>query len=135
MLLAADTSVAVPLLMRSHSLHSRVAAAVRGWDLRLTGHSLAETYSVLTRLPGDARVTAADACRLIDSSFGEALLPLPESIAGLHRSLGRWGIVGGAVYDALVGLAARDHGVSLATRDERALGTFALLGVATFAVG
>ncbi len=39
------------------------------------------------------------------------------------------GISGGAVYDALVGLAARAAGLTLLTRDARALGTYAALGL------
>lgn len=38
------------------------------------------------------------------------------------------GIVGGAVHDALVGLATRAAGIPLVTRDARALGTYAVLG-------
>lgn len=51
--LALDTSVAIPLLVQTHSAH---AAVVRWWNGRtvsLCGHAVAETYSVLTRLPGD----------------------------------------------------------------------------------
>lgn len=69
---AFDTSVAVPYLVRSHSAHQ----AVRRWAANraavLTAHSLAETYSVLTRLPGDARLTAVDAVRLIDANFADS---------------------------------------------------------------
>ncbi|MDN5762207.1 MAG: hypothetical protein L0H41_07825 [Microlunatus sp.] len=39
------------------------------------------------------------------------------------------GIAGGAVYDALVGEAARIHDRRLPTRDRRALSTYPLLGV------
>jgi predicted nucleic acid-binding protein len=35
-------------------------------------------------------------------------------------TLSRLGIAGGAVYDALVALAAKEHGAALATRDARA---------------
>ena len=35
----------------------------------------------------------------------------------------RLGIAGGAVYDALVALAAKEHGAALSTRDARARGT------------
>lgn len=128
-MLAVDTSVAVPLMLRSHSWHKSVSSVLRGQTLLLSGHSLAETYSVLTRLPGDSRLTPADAADLIEVRFGEALLPHPASAAGLHRELSELGIGGGAVYDALVGLAVRDRGLVLATRDVRARGTYALLGV------
>lgn len=39
------------------------------------------------------------------------------------------GITGGAIYDALVGEAARVHGARLLTRDLRARRTYDLLGV------
>jgi hypothetical protein len=42
--------------------------------MRWPKHTLAETYSVLTRLPGDARVHPADAVVLIDENFAE---PVP----------------------------------------------------------
>jgi predicted nucleic acid-binding protein len=38
-------------------------------------------------------------------------------------------IAGGCVYDALVGAAAREHGLVLATSDRRALDTYRILGV------
>jgi hypothetical protein len=38
-------------------------------------------------------------------------------------------IAGGAVNDALVALAAKEHGAALATRDARACGTFDAVGV------
>ena len=57
MTIAIDTSVAVPLLVRSHRAHATVVRWRNGQELALSGHALAETYSVLTRLPGDARPT------------------------------------------------------------------------------
>ena len=39
------------------------------------------------------------------------------------------GYCGGAVYDGLVALAAKEHGVALATRDARARGTYNAVGV------
>jgi predicted nucleic acid-binding protein len=43
--------------------------------------------------------------------------------------MGPLGITGGAVYDALVGEAARAHGRILLTRDLRARRTYDLMGV------
>jgi predicted nucleic acid-binding protein len=71
---AVDTSVAVPLLIASHEHHAQVAAWARGRTLCLSGHSLAETYAVVTRLPGGARVSAQDAARLIDENFAHPLV-------------------------------------------------------------
>lgn len=129
MTLALDTSAAIPLLMSSHVAHRAARRHLRGHDVVLTQHSLAETYSVLTRLPGDARVAPADAVRLIDANFGPpALLPV-EMAAAVPTLLAEVGIVGGAVYDGLVGLAARSNEVPLATRDVRAAATYSALGV------
>jgi hypothetical protein len=49
---AVDASVAVPLLVRSHQHHADVVQWWDGQELALSGPALAETYSVLTRLPG-----------------------------------------------------------------------------------
>lgn len=84
---------------------------------------------MLTRLPGDARVSAADAERLLEPRFSEALVPHPSSLSGLATVLAGAGITGGATYDALVALAARDHTTRLASRDARAVGTYTVLGV------
>ena len=126
-----DTSVAVPLLVRSHAAHATVAAWARGRQLRVSGHALAETYSVLTRLPGDARVSVSDAVELIDANFGETLLLSPELARQVHRELAAHGVAGGATYDGLVALTAREHGAVLVTRDARARSTYEALGVET----
>lgn len=129
MTVAVDTSVAVPLLVRSHQHHADVVRWWDGQELTLSGHALAETYSVLTRLPGDARLAAEDAARLLDARFATPLT-LSESHAGkVHATLSRLGIAGGAVYDGLVALAAQEHGLPLATRDARARGTYDAVGV------
>ena len=126
---AVDTSVAIAYLVRSHNHHAAVRHHLAGRRLCLTTHSLAETYSVLTRLPGDARVAAADASTLIEVNFAR-VIPLPLPLAErLHVIIAEHEISGGAVYDALVALAAREHGVPLATRDTRAASTYAALAV------
>ncbi|WP_137144127.1 PIN domain-containing protein [Mycolicibacterium sp. CR10] len=128
---AVDTSVAVPLVMASHRHHAMVAAWAENRTLGLCGHALTETYSVLTRLPGDARVAAADAVALIDGNFAASLQLGARASRSAHREFARRGIAGGATYDALVALAAREHGVVLATRDARARSTYEALGVVT----
>ena len=126
--LALDTSVAVPLLVRTHRSHTAVARWWDGRDVALSGHALAETYSVLTRLPGDLRLAPADAARLLGERFLEPLL-LGSQVAGrLPDVLGGLGIAGGAVYDALVALAAVEHDAELATRDSRARATYETVG-------
>lgn len=125
--LALDTSAAIAYLVRSHVAHAAVEAHVAGREVVLTGHSLAETYSVLTRLPGDARLTPTDATRMLEATFGPAHLVPPAVATTLPRVLAPLGISGGAVYDALVALAAREAGATLVTRDRRAAATYAAL--------
>lgn len=127
--IALDTSVAIPLLVQTHRAH---AAVVSWWDARvvaLSGHALAETYTVLTRLPGDVRLAPADAASLLDERFAQPMLLGPETAGRLPGVLSRLGIAGGAVYDALVALAAAEHGADLATRDARARATYEAVGV------
>jgi predicted nucleic acid-binding protein len=131
---AVDTSVAIPLIVRAHHDHANVVRWWSGQEVALSGHALAETYSVLTRLPGDARLAPADAARLLTARFSPPLVlgssharKLPDTLSGL-------GVAGGAVYDALVALAAKEHGVALATRDARARGTYDAVGVKVIVV-
>lgn len=126
---AVDTSVAVPLLVASHEAHQEVRQWAAGRTLGLSGHALAETYSVLTRLPGDARVSPADTVLLMDDHFTVDLTLPAETAALAHRILARLGIAGGATYDGLVGLAARMHSIALATRDARAKATYEAVGL------
>lgn len=125
---AVDTSVAIPLLVASHEAHESVSSWAAGRTLGLSGHALAETYSVLTRLPGDARVSPADAVLLIDDNFADTLLPSHEAAGAAHGELARCGVAGGAAHDGLVALAAREHGATLSTSDARARPTYDAVG-------
>jgi toxin FitB len=131
---AVDTSVAVPLLVRTHQHHQTVVTWWAGRDVALSGHALAETYSVLTRLPGDIRLAPADAARLIGARFAAPFLLSTAKARALPSVLSGLGIAGGAVYDALVALAAVEHGADLATRDARARGTYEAVGAAVILV-
>jgi predicted nucleic acid-binding protein len=133
--LGLDTSVAIPLLIQTHSAHDDV---VRWWDGRevaLCGHALAETYSVLTRLPGDLRLAPVDAARLITERFAAPYVLGRDTHERLPEVLSGFGIAGGAVYDALVALAAVEHNATLATRDVRAKATYDTIGARTVIAG
>ena len=133
--LALDTSVAIPLLVATHRAHAAVSCWCNGREVALSGHAVAETYSVLTRLPGDLRVAPADAARLLTERFAQPLLLGPEVAGRLPDMLSQLGISGGAVYDALVALAAAEHGAELATRDARARATYETVGVHVIVAG
>lgn len=130
-----DTSVAVPLLVRTHTAHAGVVRWWAGREIALCGHALAETYSVLTRLPGDIRLAPDDAARLLAERFSTPMLLPRETTAALPRILADLKIAGGATYDAMVGLAAALNDCTLATRDGRAKGTYEAVGARVEVVG
>lgn len=134
-LVAMDTSVSVPLLVQTHQAHAEVVHWWNARELSLSGHAEVETYSVLTRLPGDLRLSPADAARLVRTRFSPAFLLGTRTARRLPVLLSGLGIAGGAVYDALVGLAAVEHGVDLATRDARARDTYERVGARVVTVG
>lgn len=95
----------------------------------MCGHAAFETFSVLTRLPPPARRTPATVARLVAASFPYSRFLGGEAATVLLAELASLGIAGGGVYDALVGAAAREHGLTLATRDMRALDTYRALDI------
>lgn len=124
-----DTSAALALVRDVDPLHETVSTVTQGSALGLAGHALIETYSVLTRLPGTARVSPERVRHIIETAF-PASVPLPEAEAlSAMRIFVEAGIAGGAVYDGLVGLAARAAGVTLLSCDRRAEPTYRALGL------
>lgn len=89
-----------PCARALHRQHVVVAQWATGRVPAPSGHALAETCSVLTRFPGDARVDPADAVTLIDENFAESCLarragrsrcssrvrPTGVSLAALHMT-------------------------------------------------
>jgi len=126
---AADTSVAVAALDRGHAAHVACATAVRSLRPALAGHAAWETFSVLTRMPGQLAVDAPTAAGVIERTFPTICWLAPDASQELFSRLRTIGLTGGAVYDALVAEAARTHGRRLLTRDLRARRTYDLLGV------
>jgi len=124
-----DTSVAVPLAVRDHEHHQAVFEALSGRRRGLAGHAAFETFSVLTRLPPPARRTASTVARLLAANFPNSKFLSADAAARVFADLEGNGIAGGAVYDALVGATAVEHGLPLATRDRRALKTYRALDV------
>jgi hypothetical protein len=131
----ADTSVAVPLVQASHAAHHAVVAAVGNRVVRLAAHAAVETYSVLTRLPGDARLSLSDAAHLITETFGDTAALDPTAQTELVAMFSARGIAGGAVYDAMIALTAQQHEAVLLTRDARAAATYTALNAPFEIVG
>lgn len=125
-----DTSVAVALVVGDHRHHDATSQALADRRrLGLAGHAAFETFSVLTRLPPPARRTPAAIARLLESAFPHTRFLGAGAAVALRERLGGASIAGGSVYDALVGAVAAEHGVTLATRDRRALDTYRKLDV------
>jgi predicted nucleic acid-binding protein len=127
--LLADTSVAVALVVADHDHHGATMEAVGDRSIGLAGHAVFETYSVLTRLPAPLRRTPSAVERLMTTSFAAPCFLSAEGAARLMAELTGRGITGGAVYDALVGAAAAEHGIVLMTRDRRAVDVYRALEV------
>ena len=126
--LAVDTSLAIPLLLRSHPFHRAAVDWRGGRRLYLSGHAGIETYSVLTRLPGEEQVRPGDALAVIESNFEGMIWPRPAAVGRALANLAAAEVSGGAAYDAWIALAAAVNGAVLASRDRRAEATYRRVG-------
>lgn len=122
--LLVDTSVAVPLLLVDHVHHAAAARALRGERLGLAGHAAFETFSVLSRLPRPMRKSPGAIEELFAQRFPASRFLGAVATRDLLIKFAKLGIAGGAVYDALVGAVAIEHGLPLITRDRRAAETY-----------
>ncbi|MDQ3028666.1 MAG: type II toxin-antitoxin system VapC family toxin [Actinomycetota bacterium] len=127
--LLVDTSVAVALVVSDHEQHEAIGEALAHRRLGLAGHAAFETFSVLTRLPPPLRRTPWAVGRLLASNFSDSRFLDADAAGKLLTRLPTLGIAGGAVYDALVGAAALQHQLRLATRDRRAMDTYRALDI------
>jgi len=127
-LVTADTSVVVPALADWHEHHDIARAATTDID-RLPAHVLAESFSVLTRLPHGLSLAPDDATSLLFGAFpGPPLTLHAEAYCTLLQQLGAAGIRGGAVYDGLVAASAAGASAELLTLDARATATYRAVG-------
>lgn len=128
-MIAVDSSVIIAAFASWHERHD---SARRALDLRpkVVGHAVAESYSVLTRLPPPHRASATVARDFLVDRFPEPYLALPGArLRDLLRTLADTGITGGATYDALIGLTANESGAELLSCDRRARVTYDAVGV------
>lgn len=107
-----DTSVLVPTFLKDHAFHSAcipwfrkaIKADILGF---VSVHTLAELYSVLTRLPIQPKLTPQEVQSLLSNldSFQKVVLQ-PEDYARTIDRLVDLRITGGGIYDALIAQAA-----------------------------
>jgi predicted nucleic acid-binding protein len=127
-MIAVDTSVVVPGLSAWHEHHESCRSVLDGQP-RIVGHALVESFSVLTRLPAPFRMPTQLASELLSTNFDQPPLVLAaEDTARFVASLPQWRVVGGSVYDALIGATAAQAGAVLLTLDARAARTYQAVG-------
>lgn len=127
-LTAIDSSLLIPAVAPWHVDHARADSTVAEiTDLRIIGHVVLETYSWLTR--NRPRTSPAVAARLLRSLPGPRLVLSAEGHDRLLDMTGSAGIMGGAVYDALIAMTALEAGARLLSRDTRAARTYQTIGV------
>ncbi len=125
----ADTSVAIAVVVADHTHHVSTMAVLGDKRIGLAGHAIYETYSVLTRLPPPNRLTPKAALLAMRHDFELMDYSKPVNASDLLYKCSSLGISGGAIYDALVGCVASDHGIKLVTRDVRAFSTYRALDI------
>ncbi len=114
MKIAFDTSVLVAALLQAHQHHQRAivwleAIAEERFEGAFSRHALAETWSVLTRIPLKPRLSGEEALQALDrlQERGFTAIDLPGEVydTALQRCADA-GLSSGAVFDALHLVAA-----------------------------
>lgn len=125
----ADTSVVVAAIVASHEHHESVDRNLGRRTVEVPFHAALEAYSVLTRLPGEARLSPANSAVILRERFGQPVMLDASRASSLVEELADLRIAGGAVYDALIAATAASARSTLLTRDRRAAATYELLKV------
>jgi predicted nucleic acid-binding protein len=108
-----DTSCLVAAVCSWHEHHARTVAELnrraRSEQIVMAAPVLAETYSVLTRLPPPYRLRPADALGAMEGSWADVEVASldGEETWSLLRGLPGAAIAGGGTYDALIAACAR----------------------------
>jgi predicted nucleic acid-binding protein len=112
-----DTSVLVAAAWVNHQHHDRSVAAFAAVN-KQTGccaaHTLAEVYSALTGIPGKQRMNGSQALLIlndIEEKLEIVSLTATEYRKAIDAAAGR-GVVGGTIYDALLGQSAVKGGAT-----------------------
>ncbi len=123
---APDTSVLIAGFDSAHPFHAVAQRALRDVRRRgrTIGHTLAETMSVLTA-PGPYGF-AAELVRAYLKPFleREPIGLAPRDYPRVLEELVGLEIAGGAIYDALIAVGAREGRVTLVSLDRRAATTY-----------
>lgn len=113
-----DTSVLVPVFYGDHVHHQaslELFLSFHAGNACCGAHSLAEVYSTLTRMPGVHRVSGEQAMLFIGSIRERLSLVVlgVEDYASVLADASVRGVVGGAIYDALLARCALSAGADV----------------------
>jgi predicted nucleic acid-binding protein len=108
-----DTSVVIAALLPKHPSHIPCFAQLQAAELShiqgyLSTHSLAEIYSVMTRMPSQPRISPQEAKRLLEGclQFLEAVSLETVDYQAAIAQMVTLNFPGGGVFDALIARAA-----------------------------
>jgi predicted nucleic acid-binding protein len=124
-----DTSVLIAAFSRWHENYQQAREALKG-ATAVGAHAALECMSVLTRLPVPQRTPPQLVVSFLNAHFPGPKLALDS--AGYETLLKlsiEHSITGGAIYDALIALTAKEAGMALLTLDRRAVATYQATGV------
>lgn len=113
-----DTSVLIPVFLEDHQHHEASLDAFVAADKKqacCAAHSLAELYSVLTRLPGKNRLSGEQVFLFLEAIAEHlTLITLDDKeYYSAIRDAAAAGIVGGMLYDALLARCAQKAGADV----------------------
>jgi predicted nucleic acid-binding protein len=118
--LTLDSNCLVAAVLPWHEHHQATRASLRGFARRraevvLAAHSLVEASAVLTRLPGNQKLSSLDALAVLEANWGgcETVALTAEEHWSFLRHSAQAGIAGGLLYDALLAACARKARVDL----------------------
>jgi predicted nucleic acid-binding protein len=109
-----DSSTLIAAMLPDHVHHSAAhawlsQAKAGAFKFVVSGHSIAEVYAVLTRLPRTPRISPDEAWQLLNDNvitFAEIVTLAGGDYAAVVKQLSEQGIAGGPVYDAIIAKAA-----------------------------
>jgi len=119
-----DTSVLVAAHLPTHPFYAEardwIASAKRGaYELTVSAHSLAETYSVLTRLPVKPPISPTAAWQFIEQNIVSCAVFVAltaDDYQAAIKHVVQLGLIGGVVHDAVIAKAGELAGLTIGSR-------------------
>ena len=124
-----DSSVLIPALQVGHPNHEEARKVLSRRQLKITGHVALETFAAMSSAAYKPRTSPSAAAAAIARLDASPLTLSPQGYIDLIGKAGEGGLLGGAIYDALIAITATQHGARLISRDKRAAATYKALGV------